>query len=124
MKLLSSNEITFRSTIVKSRLKKFCDVAYEHRVFASWGMMQDWYYTPETAAVMAIAYKGNRMVGAAILMDGEYHRGIRFGVFVKKSMRRKGIGKKLTRLVRKRAGEDFEVDKTEENEEFFDYLGL
>ena len=118
-------DIKYRHTVLKPRLKKLCKVAYRHRAYASWGMMQDWFQEPNTAKVIAVAYNRNdRIVAAAILMDDSYHREPCFGVYVKRRYRRKGIGKKLTKIVLRRFGEEFGVDRTEENFEFFDSVGL
>lgn len=117
-------KLKYRHTTVTSRLIKLCKEARSYHAYASWGMMQDWFRNPETAEVIAVAYDKDRVIGAAILMEDAHYNEPRFGVYVKRQYRRKGIGKKLTNIIKRRSEFDFEVDRTENNFKFFDSVDL
>ncbi len=86
--------------------------------------MQEWYKCPESVQSMAVAYYEKKPIGAAILMKKGW-RAPRFGVYVKRDMRRNGIGRKLTMLVKSRAGQGFTVDKDKPYQRaFFDTMGF
>ena len=117
-------KIVYHSTVCD--FPRFCMLGKKFRLYAEWGTMQYWYQWWEGIDAMAIAYHKGTPIGMAMLMK-HYHKegGVRFGVFVRLSMRRQGIGRHLYSLVKKRTGQTFMVAKYDDQQtEFFDSLGV
>ncbi len=118
------SEIIYRSTICD--FEDYCALGREHRLCAEWGVMQHWYRDPEYAVAMAMVSHNGVPVGMAMLMKrGHGFEGSRFGVFVRRAMRRQGVGKRLVSLVKKRTEQGFLVCKWyPEQIGFFNSLGM
>lgn len=117
-------KIIYRSTTCD--FEHYCALGREYRLYASWGVMQHWLKDPEYIVAMSIAYHRGIPVGMAMLMKkGHGAYGSRFGVFVRRSMRRQGVGKRLVSLVKRRSEQGFLVCKLyPEQIGFFTSLGM
>ncbi len=117
---MTKTKIVYRSTV--RDFEEFCALGRRYQLCAKWGTMQHWYQEPEHVLTMAIAYRGKKPIGMAMLMkEGHGSYSVRFGVFVRSYMRRQGIGGRLLSLVRKRSGQNFMVAKYDDQQTgFFD----
>ena len=120
----SMSEIIYRSTICD--FEHYCVIGRKYRLCAEWGVMQHWFRDPEYVVAMSIAYHLGIPVGMAMLMKkGRGFDGSRVGVFVRRAMRRQGVGKRLVSLVKKRTEQGFLVCKWyPEQIGFFNSLGM
>ena len=113
---------TYHSTTCN--FDQYCIMGHKHHLYEPYGAIQNWLNSPKNIVAMASAYSNDIPIGMAILMkdmsDGACSR---FGVFVRNTMRRQGIGTQLVALIKKRSGQRFMVCKwSPEQIKFMDTL--
>lgn len=119
-------KIAIKTTKTRSA-KELADIALKHRLYVSgWRLteiLQD-IRKGRLEANVAIAYDQGVPIGVSILLE-EYRDNMdHIQVFVRKSYRRNGIGKKLVNRLCKQKGNVYAIYGVEQSIDFFNNLGI